>query len=47
MLGVVGKLVKYVVQLSKKLIIKKNMILFSHGVQRANDYVLVSRNFRD
>jgi hypothetical protein len=45
MLGVVGKLVKNVVHLSKRIFFSKT-ILFSHGVQIANNQSLVSKDFR-
>jgi hypothetical protein len=45
MLGVHGKLVKYVVQLSKEKI-EKCLFFFTQAAQTAIDQFLVSRNFR-
>jgi hypothetical protein len=45
MLGVHGKLVKYVVHSSKRKNSKKN-IFFTQAAQTAIDQFLVSRNFR-
>jgi hypothetical protein len=45
-LGVHGKLVKYVIHLSKKKIEKK-LFFFTQAAQTAIDQFLVSRNFRD
>jgi hypothetical protein len=44
-LGVHGKLVKYVVHSSKKKI-EKNLFFFTQAAQTAIDQFLVSRNFR-
>jgi hypothetical protein len=44
-LGVHGKLVKYVVYTSKKKF-EKNMFFFTEAAQTAIDQFLVSRNFR-
>jgi hypothetical protein len=44
-LGVHGKLVKYVVHLSKRKI-AKNLFFFTQAAQTAIDQFLVSRNFR-
>jgi hypothetical protein len=45
-LGVHGKLVKYVVHSSKKEKIEKKLLFFTQAAQTAIDQVLVSRNFR-
>jgi hypothetical protein len=45
MLGVYGKLVKYVVHSSKRKI-EKNIFFFTQAAQTAIDQFLVSRNFR-
>jgi hypothetical protein len=44
-LGIHGKLVKYIVHLSKEKI-EKNIFLFVQAAQIAIDQFLVSRNFR-
>jgi hypothetical protein len=41
-----GKLVKYVVHLSKKKKLKKKLFLFTQAAETAIDHFLVSRNFR-
>jgi hypothetical protein len=46
MLGVQGKLVKYVVYLFKRKIEKK-ILFFTQAAQTAIDQFFVSRNFRD
>jgi hypothetical protein len=46
MLGVHGKLVKYVVHSSKRKNWKKNSFFFTQATQTAIDQFLVSRNFR-
>jgi hypothetical protein len=45
-LGVHGKLVKYVVHSSKRKKIEKNLFFFTQAAQKAFDQFLVSRNFR-
>jgi hypothetical protein len=45
-LGVHGKLVKYVVHLSKRKKIGKKLLFFTQVAQTAIDQFLVSRNFR-
>jgi hypothetical protein len=45
-LGVLGKLVKYVVYSLKRKKIEKKLFFFTQAVQTAIDQFLVSRNFR-
>jgi hypothetical protein len=45
-LGVLEKLVKYVVHLSKRKKFKKELFFFAQAAQIAIDQFLVSRNFR-
>jgi hypothetical protein len=45
-LGVHGKLVKYVVHSSKRKKIEKKLFFFTQAAQTAIDQFLVSRNFR-